>query len=61
MSEQSKRQVEEVKKMFQDFTKKSQEMQNVIPDKQLSEKIKKVSETSHEVVKHIEEKTGDNK
>jgi hypothetical protein len=56
MSEETKKQSQEAQKFFQEVTKKSEEFQKTIPDKQLGEKLKKVQEGAGEVVKHITER-----
>ena len=60
MSQETKEQLEKVKKSFEvvkegakELVKKTEKI-----DRDLSEKIKKVQESSEEVVKHIEKKSG---
>jgi sulfur transfer protein SufE len=60
MSATTKQQVEQAKKFFKQAGEQADAYQKVIPDKRLGEKLKKVSETSKEVVKHIEEHTDGN-
>jgi hypothetical protein len=57
MSQQSKEEIKKVKQFFTEIAQKSKELQS-IPDKGLIEKIRKVEQSSTEVVKHIEERTG---
>lgn len=60
MSEESKKSAQEAQKFYKKVSEESERFSQAIPDKQLSEKLKKVSESSQEVVKHIEQKTGGN-
>lgn len=56
MSEESKRLVKEAQQFYKEVNERSKEYQ-AIPDKKLGEKIKKVQETSEQVVKHIQERS----
>lgn len=56
MSEETKKFVESTKKYMEEIVKTSETIKKNIPDKQLGEKIKKVQESSQEVVKYLEEK-----
>lgn len=56
MSEQTKKTVKEAQEFFKRVEEGAQKYQS-IPDKQLTEKIKKVGEGAGEVVKHITERT----
>lgn len=55
MSQESKEATQEATKFFKRVSEESQHLQRIIPDKQLGEKLRKVSEASEQVVKHIEE------
>jgi polyhydroxyalkanoate synthesis regulator phasin len=57
MSEGTKEQVKEAHKFFQEVSEKSKQYQKSIPDKGLSEKLRKVEQSSEEVVKHIDERS----
>lgn len=57
MSEGTKKTAEHIKKYFQEVVEKSEQASQSIPDKELSEKLKKVKQSSEEVVKHIEKKS----
>jgi hypothetical protein len=56
MSEETKKTVQEAQEFFKKVEEGAQEYQN-IPDKQLTEKIRKVGQGAREVVKHISERT----
>lgn len=60
MSEESKKQIQTVKKYFETIKTGSdlESGKSASFDKELSTKIKKVSESAAEVVKHIEKKSG---
>ena len=60
MNSEVKRQVKEAQQFFKRVSEQSEKFSQVIPDKQLGEKLRKVSESSSEVVRHIEEKSGSN-
>ena len=59
MSEQSKKDVKDAKEFFKQVEEGAKRFQEIIPDKKLGEKLKKVEESSKEVVQHIEEKLND--
>lgn len=54
----SKEIVKQAEKFFKQMSKDAEYYKSAIPDKQLGEKLKKVSEHCTEVVKHIEERSG---
>lgn len=56
MSEETKKQIQEAGEFFKKVQEGAEKYSSV-PDKQLTEKIRKVGEGAGEVVKHIEEKT----
>lgn len=58
MSEESKKTVEQVKKLFETVKEAGGELQKQTEkfDKDLSTKIQKVQEGANEIVKHIEKK-----
>lgn len=56
MSEETKKQVKEAGEFFKKVQEGAEKYKS-IPDKQLTEKIRKVGEGAGEVVKHITEKT----
>ena len=56
MSQENKEQAEKAKEFFKKVSEESQKYQESIPDKGLGDKLKKVEESSKEVVKHIEER-----
>ena len=55
MSEETKKTIEEAGEFFKKVKEGAEKYQG-IPDKQLTEKIKKVGDGAGEVVKHIEER-----
>jgi len=57
MSEEIKKQAEIATEFFKKVQEGAEQFQKTIPDKQLSEKLKKVGENAGEVVKHLVEKT----
>lgn len=57
MSQETKREAEQVKEFFSEVTRKASESGKGIPDKDLHRKISKVEESAREVVKHIEERS----
>jgi hypothetical protein len=57
MSEKTKKEAGDIKRYFKEVSEEAGFFQKSFPDKQLSEKLKKVQEGASEVVKHIEEKT----
>jgi hypothetical protein len=57
MSEKTKKEAGDIKRYFKEVSEEAGFLQKNFPDKQLSEKLKKVQESSQEIVKHIEEKT----
>ena len=61
MSTLTKRDAKYAKEFFQEVQQTADECTKCIPDKRLHEKIRKVSETSKEVVKYLEEHLGDKK
>jgi hypothetical protein len=58
MSEESKKSAQEATKFFKEVSEKSEKFSQTIPDKQLGEKLRKVSESAEQVVKHITERSG---
>lgn len=56
MSEETKKTIKEAGEFFKKVQEGAEKYKNV-PDKQLTEKIKKVGEGAGEVVKHITERT----
>ncbi len=60
MSEESKKSAQEATKFFKEVSKESEKFSKAIPDQELGEKLRKVSESASEVVKHIEKKVGGN-
>lgn len=58
MSEESKKSAQEAQKFYKKVSEESEKFSQVIPDKQLGEKLRKVSESASEVVKHITERSG---
>lgn len=55
MSEETKKTIKEAQEFFKKVEEGAHSYKNV-PDKQLSEKIKKVGEVASQVVKHITER-----
>lgn len=53
MSEETKKTVENAKEFFKQVKEGAERFQKTIPDKRLGEKLKKVQESSQEVIKHI--------
>lgn len=58
MSEESKKSAQEAQKFYRKVSEESEKFSQAIPDRQLGEKLKKVSESATEVVKHITERGG---
>jgi hypothetical protein len=58
VSEETRKSAQEATKFFKEVSEKADKFQKAIPDRQLHEKLKKVSESATEVVKHITEKSG---
>lgn len=56
MSEQSREKANEIKRYFKEVSQEAEHIQKTFPDKSLGDKLKKVQESSQEVVRHIEEK-----
>ena len=56
MSEDTKRQAKEAKEFFKQVQQGAEKYKG-IPDKQLTEKIRKVGEGAGEIVKHITERS----
>lgn len=57
MSEQTKKTVKEAKEFFKQVQDGAERYQKSIPDKKLGEKLRKVQESSQEVIKHITDNT----
>lgn len=57
MSEETKKNVQEVKKFLQDTSEKARRYQQSVPDKQLGERLRKVQQGAEEGAKYITERT----
>lgn len=57
MSADTKEQVKRAKQFFKEVSEKAERYQQIIPDKKLGEKLRKVSEGSKKVVQHIAERS----
>lgn len=60
MSEQTKKDIQQVKRFFEAVESESNQIKRIAPagDKELATKIQKVQESAREVVTHIEKKSG---
>jgi hypothetical protein len=57
MSDESKKTVKRAQEFFETVQQVGEELVKVVPDKQLSEKMRRVTKEAGEVVKHIKERT----